>query len=90
MNKFKSKYLNELLDSELSRGNEILREETGWSKMDLVVRLKNPLSADETEAKAAASEGTLRIFSHTDPHDGSEYGVICERESLVGGIAETD
>ncbi len=87
MNKFKNVHLNKLLNSELARGNEILAEETAWSKMDLVVRLKLPMDISSAEAVAGESEGTLRTFSHSDPHDGSEYGVICERESIVGGVA---
>ena len=83
MNKFTCRWLNELLREELTRGNAIDAEETGWSKMDLVVRLQKPINSGRVEEILAQAGGKVRSFYYQNPRTGEEFGVVSCRESLV-------
>lgn len=84
MNKLKSPLLNQFLLAELESGNVIEQVETGWSKMDTVIRLKKALDQDRLDKLLAAHPHTLRSFTNNDPHYPKESGLIDGRESVVG------
>lgn len=72
---------------ELMRGNKAEAFETAWSRMDLVVRMCEPL--DEAAVEAAACETpALHVFRTADPHYGpAEFGVRDDKEAIVARAA---
>lgn len=82
MSELQSETLRQILYHELEAGNEIAQRETGWSKMDLVVRMKRPLDKEYIRAHENSS---CHTFSSSDPHDGPPaFGIVCGAESIVG------
>lgn len=87
MSKLSHPLMQALLAHELALGNAVAAEETGWSNMDLVVRMKKPLDSGFAERAVSESGGAVRSFHTNDPHNhGAEYGVVCGRESIVSRI----
>ncbi|WKY44751.1 hypothetical protein Q5O14_01245 [Eubacteriaceae bacterium ES2] len=84
MSNLESSILSRFLDQELARGNTIDKIETGWSKMDTVIRLKKPLNQETITRILDENPQTLRSFTATDPHYPQETGLIHDRESVVG------
>ncbi|MDK2935854.1 MAG: hypothetical protein PWP62_862 [Eubacteriaceae bacterium] len=84
MNKLKSSILSHLLEEELAGGNTIDKIESGWSKMDTVIRLKKPLNQEAIKKLLDENPLTLRSFTSNDPHYPKESGLIHKRESIVG------
>lgn len=78
-----SAILRRILAHETERGNIVKDQETGWSRMDTVVRLKNPLDLDFAE-EAAAGGSEAHVFRTRDPHYGNDAGVRDGREAVVG------
>lgn len=84
MNRLKSAALREVVQHELERGNEIAEYATGWSKMDLVVRLKNPPDPDFLRV-TAKKYSFAHTFQTRDPHYASEAcGIVDDREAVTG------
>ncbi|MEG2687477.1 MAG: hypothetical protein RR954_10270 [Christensenellaceae bacterium] len=83
MNKFKNALLNEILAHELSLGNTIIAQETAWSSIDLVIRLKNPLDRAFCEQQVSKSGKLAHSFETNDTHNGKEYGIVCKKESIT-------
>lgn len=82
MSELQSETLRQILHHELDEGNSVASRETGWSKMDLVVRMKRPLDREFVHAHASSS---CHTFSSDDPHNGPpEFGIVCGAESIVG------
>ncbi|WKY47913.1 hypothetical protein Q5O24_00885 [Eubacteriaceae bacterium ES3] len=84
MNNLKSPLLSQFLNAELKDGNTIDKVENGWSKMDTVIRLKNPLNKKRMLKLLTDHPDTLGSFTSNDPHYPKEAGLIHDRESVVG------
>lgn len=87
MRSLRSATLRDVLAHELERGNTVQDEETAWSRMDLVVRMKDPI--DEAYAAQAASQvPDARVYHTSDPHYGTETGVRDGREAVTARAAD--
>lgn len=81
-----SQLLSQIVRSELRHGNQIRGIETGWSRMDTVIRFARPLSLLDLPADWADSGG--RTFAWEDPHGGREAGLIVGHEAVVGPVGD--
>jgi len=79
-----------ILDRELARGNRVMAQETGWSKVKLAVRLADPLDADSLK-RAAAADPDLELWQSRDVKNPREAGILCKscRQTLAGPLNST-
>jgi hypothetical protein len=79
--------LKNILDHELAAGNRVIAVDTGWSKVDLAVRLAGPLDMAYIK-KVAAHDPDLEIWESRDIKNPQENGVLCKsaRQTLSGNL----
>lgn len=84
MTKLVSPVLCDVLQHELDRGNEVVEEERGWSRIRIALRMRDPI--DTAYAKRAASRSaSARFFETSDPHYRNESaGILDGQEALAG------
>lgn len=80
--------LQSLLQYELKRGNRILAIDTGWSKVELAVRLAAPLDMAYIK-NMVAHNPDLEIWTSSDVKNPRESGVLCKsaKQTLSGSIS---
>jgi hypothetical protein len=83
--------LQSLLNHELKAGNRILAVDTGWSKVDLAVRLARPLDLSYVRQEVARNPD-LEIWESRDIKNPQETGVLCKsaRQTLAGQTGKAD
>jgi hypothetical protein len=80
--------LQPLLQHELDRGNRIIAVDTGWSNVNLAVRMAAPLDMEYLK-RAVLNNPGLEIWESRDVKNPREAGVLCRgaSQTLSGGIA---
>jgi len=80
--------LQVLLQHEIRRGNRVIAEETGWSKVALAVRLAETMDMEFVKTMVG-SDPDMDIWESRDVKNPAETGVLCKsaRQSLSGRAA---
>jgi hypothetical protein len=79
--------LKDILKHELAAGNRIIAVETGWSKVNLAIRLAEPLDHSFLH-KTAENNPDLQIWYSRDVKNPQETGVLCKssQQTLSGPL----